>query len=226
MNEIETVRLYTLYRDRGSELSQAFSPNEEQHCEAIADLKRGADGQLQVHLTDPKSINRLVQAVTALQMLSTSQALCGKPEAIDTVKRAIAIYNADKKRLNPELDLHLAFAYFKLGHKQEARKLLEQQRHPDSQTLELLAEIALDDGHSEEARRQLAEARRLREPSFNTKTFEGLFFRYQQAQNIKLALKAGDTTAGLRQQGLQLLEVFGSGGLAASIEHLRRDLHE
>lgn len=226
LNEIETVRLHTLYRDRGSQLSQAFSPNQEHHCEAIADLQRGAEGQMQVHLADPKSINRLVQIVTALQMLSTAQALCGKPEAIDTVKRAIAIYNSDKKRVNPELDLHLAFAFFKLGHNREARNLLEQQQHPDAQALQLLAELALAEGRSDEARRQLAEARRLRQPTLNAKTFERLIFRYQQAQNIRLALQAGDTTPGLRQQGLQLLEAFGSDGLASSIEHLRRDLHE
>lgn len=222
----DITRLLVARRDRGVQLSQAASPNEERHCEAIADLQYAVDGQSEVFAQDPKSINRMIQVVTALQMLSASQSLCGKREAIAMAQRAIEVFNRDKKRYNPDLEWHLAFAHLRLGQIAEADRVLATIEKPDANILELKGEIAIARNRMEDARRLLAAARAARQPELKAKNFEQLFVNYRQAANIRLALRAGDTTPGLRQQALDLLAPFPETGVARSIVRLRSELKQ
>jgi serine/threonine protein kinase len=211
-------------RDRAVALSQAANPSEERHCDAVPDMQFAAEQQTIVHNQDPKSINRLIQAVTAWQMLSASQALCGQQEAIASARRAIEIYNADKKRVNPDLDWHLAFAHFTLKQYREAEQVLAAVTTPEPAIFELQARLALLGGDKARALRLLATARSRREVEINPKNFERFLAGYRQANNIVLALKNGDTTPGLKQQAQKYLDAFAPTGVAPSITRLREEL--
>lgn len=220
----DITRLNVAHRDRGIHYSQAANPNEERHCEAIPELQFAADGQTETLRQDPTSINRRIQAVTALQMLSASQALCGKPQAIATAHAAIELYNQDKRRQNSDLEWHLAYAHLHLGQLREAEQALSAITNPDEQINELRGEIALAKGRKPEAITLLAKARTQREPQLKRKHFERRFACYRQARNIRIALQAGDATPGLRERGLQLLNEFPAEGVAKSIRRLRAEL--
>jgi hypothetical protein len=218
------TRLFVAHRDRGIQLSQAAVPSEERHCDAIPELQFAADGQGEIYRQDPKSINRMIQAVTALQMLSASQALCGKREAVATAQKAIDLFNRDKQRTNWDLQWHLAFAQLRLGQVKEASATLAQVTQPDAAILELQAECALAQRQPAQARQLLAAARKIRAPQLNSKSFERNLYFYQQAQNMALALRAGDSTQGLREEALKLLDVFPKTEVARSIIRLRNEL--
>lgn len=219
-------RLNVARRDRGVALSQAYTPNEERHCEAIADLQFAVDGQTEIYRQDRKSINRMIQVTTALQMLSASQALCHDKNAIVTAEEAFRVFNEDKPRQNPDLEFHLAFAHIELGQWQEAAKVIARVAQPTEELQELQARILLHSGKAAEARALLAKAREKRKRATQSRDFQRRVYCYQQAVNIRMAIEAGDTTPGLREEGLKWLSVFPETGVARSILRLREDLRK
>ena len=199
-------RLFTAHRDRSSLLSQAANPNEERHCDAIEDLKFAREGQGDIFNQDPRSISRMIQAGSELKMLSASQALSGKPDAIETAKRGIALFNRDKKRVNTDLDWDLAFAQLKLGKVSEADPTLRQVKNTVLSILEL--------------------ARNKRKPILSSIGFAQHSYRYHRAHHILLGRQSGDTNKALREERLKLLDTFPSSGVARSIERMGQELRK
>jgi serine/threonine protein kinase len=220
----DQVRVYSAHRDRGVQLFQLGNPSQESACEAIPELKIGAEGSHEVYRQDPKSINRMINTVADYQMLSAAQAVCGKKDSLDTARLALEIYNADKKRINWDLQWSLAFAQFQLGLLSEAETTLAQVPDPGFAILELQAQLAARKNQLDSARKLLAQARLKRAPALSIKNFQRYMYTYQQIDNINCALKWKDPTPGLREEALKLLAVFPETGAARSLIRLRNEL--
>jgi serine/threonine protein kinase len=217
-------RLYDSYRRRGIALSLADDPSEERHCEAVPLLRNAAAGQLDVSNQDPRSINRMILATTIYQFLSAAQAQCGLREAVDSIRQAHEIFNRGKRRENPTIDFHLAFAHFHLKQYKQAEEVIARVSNPFAQLLELKADLSLLRNQKEQARAALAEARGARKKELSLRTPEWYWNRFRLARNHALSLRAGDRTPGLREEGLRLLQVFPEKGVMKSIIKLRKEL--
>ncbi len=220
----DQVRVFSAHRDRGVQLFQVGNPSQESPCEAIPELQIGAEGSHEVYRQDPKSINRMINTVADYQMLSAAQAVCGKRDSIATAGLAIAIFNADKQRINWDLQWSLAFAQIHLGFFKEAEATLAQVLDPGFAVLELQAQLAARKNQLDLARNLLAKARLKRAPALGIKNFQRYMYTYQQVENINSALRLKDRTSGLREEGLRLLAVFPETGAARSIIRLRNEL--
>ncbi len=220
----DLAMLYESYRRRGTALSLANDPSDERHCEAVPWLSKAAAGQVDVLRQDPRSINRMITATSTHEFLSAAQAQCGLPEAIDSVRQAHAIFNRGKRRENPTIDFHLAFAYFHLKQYKEAEAVIARVSHAFAPMLELKAELFLMRNQKAQARAVLAEARAARQKELALRNPEWYLNRFRLARNHALALRAGDRTTGLREDGLRLLQVFPEDGVMPTILKLRKEL--
>ena len=134
------------------------------------------------------------------------------------------IYNADKQRINWDLQWSLAFAQFQMGLFKEAEATLAEVPDPGFAILELKAQLAARKNQLDQAQKLLAQARLKRAPALNIKNFQRYMYTYQQIENINTALQWKDPSPGLREEALKLLAVFPETGVARSLIRLRNEL--
>jgi serine/threonine protein kinase/tetratricopeptide (TPR) repeat protein len=223
----EMRRLAILHSERGSLLVDLDTPNDMKPCQAIDELSESATSQERFFRdAGSKDVNSFVYLTSTLQEKAMAEALCGKVQAIQTAARAKEIYLGATMHPNPNLNLYLGIANYYVGSKTTAESLLAPLSANELTAVEYRALMAADRGDLPTARRMLAEARTLRKEIIPKQTAERNTERYRQALNCVRAITVGDTTAGLREYGLEMLSVFPQKGTAASIEKLRQQLSQ
>jgi serine/threonine protein kinase len=220
----QQVREVSFIDEMGEIFSSPDQPEEEDPRAALPWLEKAVEIQLHLLNQGASSAGRIIGATSALHLLSAAQARLGMKEAIATANKAIEVYSSRSRRENPNLTLYLGYAHLRLGNLAAARKEFEQIRSSEVTAIEYLAEIEHASGNDTRALALLAEARKAREADLKRPSFTTRFDRYRQASNIARALAWGDTTPGLRKQGLAFLSDFNPATEAASVTRLRRML--
>jgi eukaryotic-like serine/threonine-protein kinase len=223
----EKYRLAVLHAMHASLLVDLDTPNDMKPCEAIEEISKSTVLQEQFFReAGGKNVANLVYLTSTLHERAIAEALCGRAQALQTAAHSKEIYLAVSKRPNPNLDLYLGIANYYVGSKATAERLLASLSANEPTAMEFRARMASERGDLTTARSMLAEAREFRKQLIPKQTVERNAEQYRQALNCARAIKVGDTTAGLREYGLEMLSVFPRKGAAASIEKLREQLSQ